>query len=509
MSALERTFARWHDRENAILILLGVFVVAWTAFHTLVFAPTGLHTDLTEVFSWSRHPAAGYYKHPPLSALICAAWFAIFPSADGAFYLLAMVNAAAGLFFIDLIARRYVPDAKRPMVLLLLLLTPFYQFIGNKFNANAVLLSTWPLAVYCFLRAFESRTVMWSMAAGLAAALAMLGKYYSIYLIAGIVIGALTHPQAGRYLKSPSPWISAAVGALALAPHAEWLWRTGFQPFGYAYVVHGQPSALTVFTGVAGYLAGAVGYVLLPLAIYAVIVSPSRKQFLDTLWPRDGDRRMLTVMLAVFLLLPALTAPLLRIELTSLWTMQSWFLLPVILLAAPSAKFARSAALRCAGGLLIFTILAVALVAPALAWINFSRPDRDDRGYSKMLSEEATKTWHARVGRPLTIVLGDNNLAASVEFYSPDHPDAVAFFALKTTPWVTPERMQTEGFAAVCNATDAGCLSQANELASTNPRALSRSVEITPTLFGYRARPAIFIIVVSPPRAMAGLAAAP
>ncbi|MBV9564448.1 MAG: glycosyltransferase family 39 protein, partial [Bradyrhizobium sp.] len=369
---LERAFARWHDSENATLILLALFVVAWTAFHTIVFAPIGLHSDMTEVFSWSRHPLAGYYKHPPLSALICTAWFAIFPAADWAFYLLAMLTAALGLFFTDLIAKRFVADAKRPMVLLLLLMTPFYQFIGQKFNANAVLLATWPLAVYCFLRAFESRTILWSIAAGLAVAVAMLGKYYSIYLIAGIVIGALTHPQAGRYLKSPSPWISAAVGLLAMAPHVEWLWRTGFQTFDYAYTVHGQPSVVAVLMGITGYLAGSVGYLLFPLAIYGIVVSPSRRQFLDALWPRDGDRRMLTIMLAVFLLLPPLTAPLLRIELTSLWTMQSWFLLPIILLAAPSAKFPRRSALRCAAGLLIFTTIAVVVAAPVLAWLNFS-----------------------------------------------------------------------------------------------------------------------------------------
>ncbi|MBV9558147.1 MAG: hypothetical protein JO254_13845, partial [Pseudolabrys sp.] len=239
--------------------------------------------------------------------------------------------------------------------------------------------------------------------------------------------------------------------------------------------------------------------------IYGIVVSPSRRQFLDALWPRDGDRRMLTIMLAVFLLLPPFTAPLLRIELTSLWTMQSWFLLPTILLAAPSAKFPRRSALRCAGGLLIFTTIAVVVAAPVLAWLNFSRPQRDDRGYTKVLSEEATKTWRERVGRPLTIMLGDTNLASAAEFYSPDHPDAVAFFALTTTPWVTAERMQTEGFAAVCNATDAACLARANELASPNPRALSRTIEIVPSLFGYRAPPNSFIIVISPPRAVASL----
>jgi len=88
-----------------------------------------------------RHPALGYFKHPPLSGWICGLWFSVFPSADWAFYLLGMINAAAGLWIIDRIAQRYVPAGTRPMVILLLLMTPFFQFFGQKFNANTILLN--------------------------------------------------------------------------------------------------------------------------------------------------------------------------------------------------------------------------------------------------------------------------------------------------------------------------------------------------------------------------------
>jgi len=122
---------------------------------------------------WRCSPGAGISRpdtSPPLATLIAAAWFAVFPVADWSFHLLAMVNAAVAFFAIDLIARRYVSGDKRLLVLLLLLLTPFYQFHGQRFNANAILLSTWPIATYCFLRSFESRSLAWSAAAGVAAA---------------------------------------------------------------------------------------------------------------------------------------------------------------------------------------------------------------------------------------------------------------------------------------------------------------------------------------------------
>jgi hypothetical protein len=191
--------ATWFDRVPsglATLFLLLWFVFFWTAFQIISQGSAGLHPDLTEVYAWGLHPSAGYYKHPPLSGLIAATWFALFPPADWAFHLLAMTNAALGLFATDLISRRYLDGDKRIVVLLLLLLTPFYQFHGQRFGANQTLLSTWPIATYCFLRAFQTRGLVWSTAAGAAAAFVILGKYYSIFLIAGFVAAVLAHPRA-------------------------------------------------------------------------------------------------------------------------------------------------------------------------------------------------------------------------------------------------------------------------------------------------------------------------
>jgi 4-amino-4-deoxy-L-arabinose transferase-like glycosyltransferase len=506
LAPIERRISSWYDRAgdtSATLILLGLFVAAWMAFHVITYAAIGLHPDLTEIYDWSRHPAAGYYKHPPLGALMAAAWFAIFPVADWSFHLLAMVNAAAALYAADLIARRYLSGDKRLMVLLLLLLLPFYQFHGQRFASNQTLLATWAFATYFFLRAFETRAVAWSVAAGVMAALAMLGKYYSIYLIGGLIAAALMHPLRARYLTSASPWISAAVGALMLAPHVYWLTTTGFQPFAYAYAVHGSPSLADVVASAASYLAGSAGYAALPVAVYWLAVRPDRATLAAALWPADANRRLLVVALAGYLLLPALLAPLFGVLINSLWSMPAYFLLPVVLLAPPSAVLTRRAAVFVALGVLAFTAVAVLAIAPARAWINFRNGASDDRGFSRKLSEEVTRAWRTSIGRPLTIVLGDSKLNTAVAFYSPDHPDAVPQYNFSAAPWVTPERLAAEGWAAVCRAEDAACLAPAERLSAHEPRARRSTVEIVPRFLGYAGTPARFTIVIVPPRSFA------
>src|SRR5262245_10146031 len=103
-----RPIEAWFDMEGegwAVAILLLLFVLLWSAFHVVSRASVDLNPDLVEIYAWSRHPSAGYYKHPPLGALIAAAWFAVFPVTDWSFNLLAMVNAAVALFAVDRIAR--------------------------------------------------------------------------------------------------------------------------------------------------------------------------------------------------------------------------------------------------------------------------------------------------------------------------------------------------------------------------------------------------------------------
>jgi hypothetical protein len=437
------------------------FVILYTAFQVISFASVGLNPDLTEVYAWGLHPSAGYYKHPPLSALVAGAWFSLFPATDWAFHLLAMTNAAIGLYVTALIARRHLEGDKQIVVLLLLLLTPFYQFHGQRFGANPILLSTWPIATYCFLRAFEMRELAWSAAAGATAALAMLGKYYSIFLIAGFVAAVLAHPGRWVYLRSLSPWISVVIGGAVLTPHIQWLFAHEFAPFTYATALHAGAPPGEVLWKDAVYVVEAVAYVSVLIAVYWIAVRPDRPTLRETLWPSDPDGRMLVVLLIVPLALPAVVAPFVGAVLTPLWTMQAWFLLPIVLLRPKAAVLTRVAAIRITALVVVITV-AILAAAPWLAWRRHVEGTAQRREYYRLVSAELTNTWHLATTAPLRIVMGDLHLASAVTFYSPDHPDSIPGFELgETAPWVTPERLASEGFAEICSADDETCVDAA------------------------------------------------
>jgi len=235
-------FLAWLDgieKGWGIPVLIVGFAATWMLFLTIAYLSGDLHPDVLETWSVGRSFAWGNAKHPPLMGWVAHAWTLVFPLTDWSFRLLAMTNAAVAPWAVDLIARRFVRGDKRAVVLLLLMLLPAYQFHAQRFNANTVLLAIWPLATYCFLRSFETRQIKWAAAAGALAAIAMLGKYYSVFLIGGFAFAAVCHPERRIYFRSPAPWVSTVVGVVVLAPHLHWLATTGAAPFEYAMVAHG------------------------------------------------------------------------------------------------------------------------------------------------------------------------------------------------------------------------------------------------------------------------------
>jgi 4-amino-4-deoxy-L-arabinose transferase-like glycosyltransferase len=492
--ALRRWLNAWYDNPHAVPILLCLFVVAWATIQVISFSSIGLHEDVLEMFAWGRHIEPSYDKHPPLGAMMSKTWFAIFPAADWSAHLMSIANAGVSLYFVDMIARRYVSADKRVLVLLLLLLTPFYQFDSVRFGANQTLLPTWPLAIYCFIRAFETRGIGWSAAAGATAALAMLGKYFSIYLVGGLILAVIVHPERRRYLRSASPWISVATGLAVLFPHIRWLVESGYLPLRYARDAHGLPWLGAAAT-VPAYLIGALAYVALPVIVFAWAAKPSIADLLASLWPSQPEGRLLAALLWVPLLLPALTAPFLGLGITSYWTMEAWFLLPILLLMPERVRVPREAAVGVAA-LVVGIAVVVLICSPVLAWIKF-RTDRDGRAYYQQIARELAERWRGLTDRPLTIVIGE--VSAMATFYLPDHPDAVRGFAFRGSPWVTPERMAHEGFAVLCQ--EQACATEALRLVAGNADARRVDAEVVTTFLGQSAPPMHVTFVLAPPQA--------
>lgn len=495
----ERLLAALTDparRERTLLLVIAGYVAVWTLYGAFAKASQDIHFDMAELFAWSREPALGYAKHPPLAAWLVRYWFMAFPATDWAYYLLAMTNVGVGLLLAWRLAARYLDGEKRVIALALLTLIPLYSFHALKFNPNTVLIPLWALTTLWFIRSFETRNGIAAAIAGVAAAASMLGKYWSIFLLIGLVLAALTDSRRKEYFSSTAPWITIVAGGIALAPHVYWLFANDFAPFSYALIVHGTGLFGALVASSLGYLAGGIGYVALPVLLALAVMRPSRAACVDIVWPPAPARRLAPIAFWAPLLLPAVLAPMFGFGINSLWTMSAWALLPVILLSSSLTSVSRAAAAP---------IVALAIVAP-FAFLTASTfiasaihraGVKPEAAHGSLLAERVMQAWREVTARPLRYVGGEAGLSYAVSFYAQDHPSAFPELEASVAPWIDRQRLKQTGISLVCPAENIACVNKIDAYAGSAGR--RTEVELARSFFGSVGNPARYVIVVVPP----------
>ncbi len=499
--AVERLIGALCDplrRERTVIAALAGYGIIWTLYGVLAKASQGVHYDMAELAIWSDHPAWSYPTHPPLAAWIVRAWLTIFPRADWSFYLLSMSSVVLALWLAWRIAGRYLDGEKRVLALAILTFNPLLTFHALKFNLNVALIPLWALATLCFIRSIENRKASDAALLGLAAAAAMLGKYWSIFLLAGLALATLVHPRRDAYWRSAAPWITVAVGALALAPHVAWLVAHQFEPFSFAMTVHGEKTFADTTASIVRYTAGTVAYIALPVSAVLLAVRWSSGIVRDTLLPPPGERRFIAVAFWTPVLLPIVVAPLIGSEIISLWNMAAWTLLPVVLLSPPALTVTRQATNRIVPLAIIWPISAM-LAAPSIAYFinNYSNPSRGV--HYQVMAKAVDQQWRSATTQPLRYIGGEGDLAYAAVFYLPG-TTAFSDFDRTIAPWVDPAAVARDGIALVCRVRNIRCMQRITSYAEREAPFRIEKVRLSNRFLGSDSVTRRFIIVIVPPK---------
>jgi 4-amino-4-deoxy-L-arabinose transferase-like glycosyltransferase len=495
--------------EHAVVAVLFAYVAVWTLYAAVAKWGQAVHYDMAELVVWSREPALGYYKHPPLPAWLVGVWFKLFPLTDWAYYLLATVSAGLALWISWRLFEHYLDPDKRVMAFALLTLIPFYNFLALRFDYNAALVPLWAFATFCFIRSFEARTLALAALAGIAAASAMLGKYWSIFLLVGLALATLTDQRRGAYFSSVAPWVTVATGATLLLPHLGWLFVHDFAPLAYAVDSHAV-SGSTAAESAVGYLAGGASYVALPVVLVLAASRPSRAAIRDILFPTVGNvpaRRFAAITFWAALLLPAVVGPAAGLELNPIWTMSAFTVLPVVLLSSPLITIARTKVLTIVAIAVLLPFIMLA-VAPLIALTTNRHASRSlPAKYGYELAQQMALEWRTMTNRPLRLVGGDLDLAYVSAFYLPDQPSAFAVSLSEAAPWVDNSRIRRDGIVLICylHWDEAHCLHSAvrkviDDIVTRAPVMRRIQIAIPGILRGVRGQYPGFIIYVVPPK---------
>jgi 4-amino-4-deoxy-L-arabinose transferase-like glycosyltransferase len=489
VSAVER-FVAAKGESVVIIWALASFLILWTLYHTVSNISVSTDSDTSEVSVWAQHFAFGY-KHPPLTAWIFRLWFSTFPRSDFAVHLLAGVIVTSTLAVTWRLGRDHLDMNRAVVGLAALTLVPFYTFMAATLDANTVMMPFWAAALLFYLRARKWHRRHDAALAGAFAGLAFLGKYWAIWLVAGMAVASVAGAGTRKFWRSPAPYVMAASAATVVAPHVYW-YLTARGGDNYAFLTQDvliAESFVETLARSGRYLEGSAAYVAVPLLLLAALL-PDRAALADVVWPRDTARRQALLLLAVPLVLPALVDPLFPQRLSPVWTFPNWALLPVVLYGSPLITRIDMRAAARAGIIALMVSVGAVAAAPVRAYVKLHAKAsnvEDDRAYYAQVAAAAEDL----AGQPLRMVGGSWRIVRGLSFYLPDarilrsDPADARYHA----------KIGAKGIVIICSADDAPCLASGATFAAQSRTA---DIIVSPTFLGFAGPPSRYRIIVVP-----------
>jgi hypothetical protein len=318
-------------------------------------------------------------------------------------------------------------------------------------------------------------------------------------MLAGLALGAVTDPRRATYFRSSAPWLTIAVGVLALGPHLYFIATHGFSTFQFAITSHltTLPEAMQWSLY---FLAGVLGYMTPAIVLSALVTFPSLTAIKDTLWPEQAERRFFVIALAAPLILAAGVAVAVQARLDPLWSMSGMTLLPVVLLASPLLSVQRAAAIRLTAMAVLFPLIMV-IASPAIAVVIHRNSLQNNYGtHYRLIAQAVAKAWHNQTGAPLRIVGSFRTVVDGTNPYFPSRPATFAITSPWRTPWVDEDRIKRDGIAIVCPEPEAACMQELNAYAARFGATVVEDVTLARHFFGTDDTPILYRIAIIPPR---------
>jgi hypothetical protein len=418
------------------------------------------------------------------------------PRQDWAFYLFGILLATIALWIAWRLAGRYLTLEKRVLGLALLSLLPFYNFHALKYNASSVLTPFWAATTWWFLVSFETRRSGFAALAGFAAGAAMLGKYWSIFLLAGLGLAALSDPRRAAYFRSPAPWLTIAAGAVVLAPHIFWIATHGFTTVDFAFSSHATTIAHAAI-GSLYFVVSVIGYIAAPIIFAGVATQPSGAAIKDTLWPKAAERRTILIAFAAPLLLAALVAVPAHADLDPLWSISAMTLLPVVLLSSPLVQVHRTVTVYILAFAVVFPLVMV-VASPVIALIIHQKGVTNYASHYQLIAQAVERAWRGETDKPLRIVGGNRPVVDGSNFYFADPPATFVVTEPMRTPWVDQARIAREGIAIVCPQAEPSCIKELNGYVARYGGKIE-DIALARRLFGSSDTPIDYRIAIIPP----------
>ncbi len=243
-------------------------------FYALKLPLTG---DEAYFWEWARHPALGYYDHPPMAGWILWLTRSLLGDTVAAVRLPAVL---AGTLVVIIVNRFtfHITGSFRAASLtgILTMGLPLIGVFGVLYSTDTPLLAAGTLGGYLFFRALESDSpVAWGVT-GACFAVLLSSKFLGAPLIAACALYLAVFSEARKHLRTPGPYIAMVITLLGLIPVIVWNATHAWSTFAFNFASRHEPPAFGILH-VADY---AVGQALALSPVVLILGVPLLARFL-------------------------------------------------------------------------------------------------------------------------------------------------------------------------------------------------------------------------------------
>lgn len=427
---------------------LALHGVVWTALPAILYL--NLPLDLIEGLLYGREWQLGHDKLPPLPWWMLAANYRLF-GPDVFFYAMSQLAVIAAFTLVWVMARQLVGPVGALAAVLIVDGLHYFSFTAPKFNHDLIQLPFWALACYSYWAALRhGRMVHWLLL-GFAVGMALWAKYFVVVLAAPLMAFVLFDHEARRTLRTPGPYIAAALALAVASPHLIWLVQHDFLPFAYVDArAHHFARAVDYLLQPARFALAQIGDFLPALLIAApyllLLRKPAETAAVET---NAFDRRIVTL----FMFGPVTAVILLSIvtgrDVVTMWGYPLWLfagLWIVVHLPRPDPITLWRIAFNWT---VIFSVYSIAFV------VHFAvRPRLQDHYTTELfpggrLADEMSRRFREMTGQPLTYVVASMWNGGNIGHYAPTHPRTLIDGNPARAPWIDAEDLRRKGAVVV------------------------------------------------------------
>lgn len=200
-----------------------IAAVAILTIIRLVFAPMAeLLPEEAYYWMYSKHPALGYFDHPPMVAWIVALGTMFFGDTELGVRIVVIVLSAASCGLMFLTGRLWFGRRAALKATLFYTLLPVYAAAGFLLTPDQPLIFFWLLALYGFSKALRTGRWRYWLLGGIGCGGALLSKYYALLLGPSLLLFLVTSRQNRHWILRPQPWVAFGLALSIFSPVIFW-----------------------------------------------------------------------------------------------------------------------------------------------------------------------------------------------------------------------------------------------------------------------------------------------